>query len=163
MLGLLSALLFCISANLDNIVIGIAYGTKKIKIEILPNLCIALITAISTLLSMYIGKLLLFIIPVKLTYYFGAILLILLGLYFFIQSFQHLYKSNQKICLTGLKNVKDMLPYALETDKDHSHSIDLKETLGVSLSLAINNMRHRNCNKYNRNAIFTSYLFYFFM
>lgn len=144
LLHLFSTFLFCISANLDNIVIGIAYGIKKIKIQLLPNLCIALITSISTFLSMCLGKILLMFISIKSANQFGAILLILLGLYLFIQSLLHLCKTKQAVNLTSLKNAQDIMPYAIGTDKDHSRSIDLKEALGVSISLAINNIRHRN-------------------
>ncbi len=37
----LSALLFSLSSNLDNVVVGTAYGLKKIKIGLLPNLILA--------------------------------------------------------------------------------------------------------------------------
>ena len=142
-----SAILFCISANLDNIVIGIAYGSKNIKIKLVPNLFIALITSISTFLSMYIGKLFIHFIPSEYASRIGSLIIILLGIYFFLQSILHLYQDNQKINSVALKNVNDMIPYALETDKDHSHFIDLKEALSVSFTLTFNNIRCRNCSK----------------
>ena len=48
MFSFLSAVIFSMSSNLDNFVIGIAFGIKKIKIGFLPNLLIALITVAGT-------------------------------------------------------------------------------------------------------------------
>ena len=56
MFSFLSAVIFSMSSNLDNFVIGIAFGIKKIKIGFLPNLLIALITVAGTVASMYAGK-----------------------------------------------------------------------------------------------------------
>ncbi|ORX22526.1 sporulation membrane protein YtaF, partial [Thermoanaerobacterium sp. PSU-2] len=51
----ISSLLFSISANIDNFTVAIAYGIKKIRIGILSNLLIALVSGIGTFLSMFIG------------------------------------------------------------------------------------------------------------
>lgn len=138
MITILSSLLFCISANMDNAVIGIAYGTKKIKIQTFPILCIALSTSIITFLSMFIGKFLLCFISLQLANQLGAILLMLLGFYYMIQNYHS--PTNRKIPLVGFKNSQDLLTYASQTDKDHSQCIDFKEAIAVSLSLALNDM-----------------------
>lgn len=41
---------------IDNFAVGIAYGVKKLKIGILTNLFIALVSAIGTYLSVAVGK-----------------------------------------------------------------------------------------------------------
>ncbi|OKH52688.1 hypothetical protein NIES2101_13695 [Calothrix sp. HK-06] len=52
----ISALLLAIASNIDNFAVGIAYGVKKLKIGILTNLFIALVSAIGTYLSVAVGK-----------------------------------------------------------------------------------------------------------
>lgn len=52
---LTSIFLLSISANIDNLIIGIAYGVKKTKINMRCNIIIALSTFIATFLSMSLG------------------------------------------------------------------------------------------------------------
>ena len=90
MFSFLSAVIFSMSSNLDNFVIGLAFGIKKIKIGFLPNLLIALITVTGTVASMYVGKIAASFLPRALTDLLGASIIILLGLYFVLQSFSNL-------------------------------------------------------------------------
>ena len=53
---LLSALLFGVSSNTDNLVVGMSYGIKKMPIRWSENLIVALITFMGTVLSMILGK-----------------------------------------------------------------------------------------------------------
>lgn len=53
---LISALLLAISANVDNLAVGIAYGFKKIRIGLSTNLFIAFISALSTYLATSVGE-----------------------------------------------------------------------------------------------------------
>jgi putative Mn2+ efflux pump MntP len=53
---LISAFLLAIASNVDNFAVGIAYGVKKLKIGILTNLFIALVSAIGTFLSISVGE-----------------------------------------------------------------------------------------------------------
>lgn len=130
--NIFSAILFSIAANIDNIVIGIAYGVNKINIKISSNLLIAAITTIGTFIAMYIGKFLSHIISYNTANILGSSIIILLGIFFFIKSFIELNKTEEG----------NISKYALESDKDNSHYIDIKESIGVGLSLAINNARY---------------------
>ncbi len=140
MLTFLSALIFSMSSNLDNIVIGIAYGIKKIKIGILPNLLIALITVTGTVLSMCAGKLITEILPAGITGLLGAGIIILLGLYFVLQSFANLLNKKKRIRSVALKDADSMIDYAQNSDKDVSGTIDLKESVAVGIGLTFNNI-----------------------
>lgn len=140
MINILSALIFCISFNLDNIVIGIAYGVKKIKLKFYSNLLIAIITTVGTFISMYIGKIITNFISLKLANIIGSSIIILLGLYFFVESLIDLFKDNKNIKLLSLKNSDSMMEYASKTDKDKSNYIDTKEAITVALSLSFNNI-----------------------
>lgn len=134
---IISALLFSLSSNLDNLVVGIAYGIKKIKIGIVENLAIAFITSIGTLLSMSLGGYLS-------SFYshsncLGAMVIIALGVYFIVQSIRKLAIKTKSKDL-ALKNITDMMEYAEESDLDSSGDISLKESLLVAFGLSFNNL-----------------------
>ena len=131
--SIISALLFSISANIDNIVIGFAYGVNKIKIKFSSNILIATITTLGTFFSMYLGDFLSNFISHNIANVLGALIIVLLGIFFIIKSFIEFNKPNNNIS-----------EYALKSDKDNSHYLDLKESLSVGLTLAVNNARYRN-------------------
>ena len=84
----LSALLFAVSANMDNIAIGAAYGIKNRPLRFQHNALIALLTAGGTLFAMAAGSLLSSIFPRTTAKYLGCSLLILMGLWFALQPFR---------------------------------------------------------------------------
>lgn len=139
MIIFLSALLFSLSSNLDNIVIGIAYGVKKIKIGKTANFIIAIITSIGTFLSMSVGKYISTFLPNYIANLLGAVVIILLGLYFIIQSVVKLAK-NTKAKELSLKDISDMVEYAEKSDLDKSGDINIKEALLVAFGLTFNNL-----------------------
>lgn len=135
----LSALLYSLSSSLDNLVIGIAYGVKKIKIGITPNLIIATVTSIGTLISMSVGKFISGFLPTSLTNMLGAVIIMLLGLYFLIQSILKLIPKSYSNSL-ALKNVDEIMDYAEKSDSDNSGTLNIKEAFVVSLGLMLNNL-----------------------
>ena len=135
----LSALLYSLSSNLDNLVIGIAYGVKKIKIGMTPNLIIATVTSIGTLISMSVGKFISGFLPTSLTNMLGAVIIMLLGLYFLIQSILKLIPKSYSNSL-ALKNVDEIMDYAEKSDSDNSGTLNIKEAFVVSLGLMLNNL-----------------------
>lgn len=135
----LSALLYSLSSNLDNLVVGIAYGIKKINIKLIPNIVIATVTSIGTLLSMSIGRFISKFLPSSMPNILGAIIIILLGVYFLIQSILKLIK-NSKANDLALKNITDMIEYAEKSDLDNSNNININEAFIVSLGLTFNNL-----------------------
>ncbi|WP_297420998.1 manganese efflux pump [Clostridium sp.] len=136
---ILSAILYSLSSNLDNLVVGIAYGIKKINIGIIPNLIIATITSIGTLLSMSLGLYISKFLPISITNTLGAIIIIFLGVYFFIQSILNLINNNKAKDL-ALKNINEMIEYAEKSDLDNSGSINAKEASFVAFGLTFNNL-----------------------
>lgn len=135
----LSALLFSLSFNLDNIVIGTAYGIKKIKIGPGANLTIALVTSVGTWGSMFLGKYLSGLLPHPIANALGAGFVILLGVYFVIQSLIKLKKKTHSKEL-ALKNISDMVDYAETSDLNKNGKIELKEAFLVALGLTVNNI-----------------------
>ncbi|EKQ57662.1 MULTISPECIES: manganese efflux pump [Clostridium] len=135
----LSALLFSLSSNLDNVVVGTAYGLKKIKIGLLPNLIIALITSTGTLLAMSVGIYISKFLPDYISNSFGAGVIIILGGYFVIKSKTKLL-NNKNSKELALKNIGDMLEYAEKSDLDNSGDINIKEAVLVAFALTFNNL-----------------------
>ena len=136
---ILSALAFSLSSNLDNTVIGIAYGIKKIKIGILANFIIAIVTSTGTFLSMSAGVCISKFLPHSIANGLGAVVIIILGIYFIAQSIIKLV-NNTKSKELALKNITDMIEYAEKSDLDNSGDISLKEALSVAFGLTFNNL-----------------------
>lgn len=137
-MSFLSILLFVIAASLDILVVSLAYGLKDIKINFSSTLVIASISALGTFISMILGKFLVDLIPVKLGDIIGGLVLLLLGFYSIYSYFK------EKKILTSHNSENDSSPtFILENpevaDKDKSGNIDFKESLALSLALALNN------------------------
>jgi putative sporulation protein YtaF len=136
---ILSALLFSLSSNLDNVVIGIAYGIKKIKLGMLANLIIAFVTSTGTFLSMSVGAYISTFLPKSVANILGAGVVIILGIYFVVQSIIKLI-NNTKSKELALKDIDDMIEYAKKSDLDSSSDINTKEALLIALGLTFNNL-----------------------
>ncbi|WP_224381745.1 sporulation membrane protein YtaF [Clostridium perfringens] len=137
-MSFLSILLFVIAASLDILVVSLAYGLKDIKINFSSTLVIASISALGTFISMILGKFLVDLIPVKLGEIIGGLVLLLLGFYSIYSYFK------EKKILTSHNSENNSSPtFILENpevaDKDKSGNIDFKESLALSLALALNN------------------------
>lgn len=139
---LLSSIIFAATVNIDNFAVGVAYGIKKIKIGILSNLIIALISGTGTFLSMSLGLFINKIIPSAVSNLLGSIILIGIGFWFIIdflyknfkKKVQNSYdKNNHFICIEILDN-----PEKADTDK--SGHIDNKESIALALALSLNNL-----------------------
>lgn len=137
-MSFLSILLFVIAASLDILVVSLAYGLKDIKINFSSTLVIASISALGTFISMILGQFLVNLIPVKLGDIIGGLVLLALGFYSIYSYFK------EKKILTSHNSDNNSSPtFILENpevaDKDKSGNIDFKESLALSLALALNN------------------------
>ncbi|WP_415272558.1 sporulation membrane protein YtaF [Clostridium perfringens] len=137
-MSFLSILLFVIAASLDILVVSLAYGLKDIKINFSSTLVITSISALGTFISMILGKFLVDLIPVKLGDIIGGLVLLALGFYSIYSYFK------EKKILTSHNSENNSSPtFILENpevaDKDKSGNIDFKESLALSLALALNN------------------------
>lgn len=75
----ISCSLFAMATNLDNLTLGIAYGVRQLTIRFSANLAIALLSGISTYLSMHLGGVVSQVLPLTLAHHLGNGLLIYLG------------------------------------------------------------------------------------
>ena len=78
----IASLLFGISASLDALLVGMAYGIRQVRILPWQNLAISLVTLLGTCLSVGLGHRLAALLPGSMGLYAGSLVLILLGLYY---------------------------------------------------------------------------------
>ena len=142
-----SSILLAFSASLDSLIIGIAYGIKKIRIKFSINIIIALIVTLGTFLSMLLGAILGNFIPGYICNYIGAILLIAVGIWMTIDY----YKDQKSLSsdttdsddinndLIDSLNYDEILTKNKTADIDGSGNIELKEAVSLALALSINN------------------------
>ncbi|KJZ89269.1 hypothetical protein ClosIBUN22A_CONTIG28g00460 [Clostridium sp. IBUN22A] len=69
----------------------------------------------------------------------GAVIIMLLGLYFLRQSILKLIPKSYSNSL-ALKNVDEIMDYAEKSDSDNSGTLNIKEAFVVSLGLMLNNL-----------------------
>ena len=132
---------------MDSLIIGIAYGIKKIRIKFSINIIIALIVTLGTFLSMLLGAILGNFIPGYICNYIGAILLIAVGIWMTIDY----YKDQKSLSsdttdsddinndLIDSLNYDEILTKNKTADIDGSGNIELKEAVSLALALSINN------------------------
>ena len=145
---LISSILLAFSASLDSLIIGIAYGIKKIRIKLSINIIIALIVTLGTFLSMLLGTILGKFIPRYICNYIGAILLIFVGLWMTLNYFKeqkiskNYYCDNDAIITNDLidsLNYDEILTKNKTADIDGSGNIDLSINnfaLGIGASMS---------------------------
>lgn len=127
-MNVLSSLLFATSANADNFVVGLSYGINNIKIGLISNLLISLITMTGTIISMALSRIILEFMPIFLANIIGGAMLILIGIWTITKPLLNNIQSNS------------ILENPEKADKDESSHIDSKEATTLALALSINNV-----------------------
>lgn len=142
-MNIVSALFFAISASSDALVVGISYGTKRIRINLLSNLAVSLIAGAGTFFAMLFGKALNLLIPSYLENLIGSALLILFGAYMLLKTLRG--KQNETVpppednSFTQLEYCSKVLQHPELADTDHSQIIELRESIVLGLMLSLNN------------------------
>lgn len=139
----LQIILFVISSRSDNFIVGLSYGTKKIKINFFNNFIIAIISGIGTLLAMLTGNLLTRYIPVRFCKIIGSLLLIILAIYFIADALKTNKRKDQKADQKKVKHIQyydNILEKPELADIDNSKNIELKEALVLGIALCLNNI-----------------------
>jgi putative sporulation protein YtaF len=149
---IVTILILALSSNLDNLGVGVAYGTRKTKVSLSSNLLIAAITSACTLISMAVGKDVALIAKnQRATGEAGAAIIIVVGIYLVFQSLRatgiqaappepRAINPIGKPCdglFTWLKQLMLLTRDPSLVDRNYSRSIETAEaaTLGVALSL----------------------------
>ena len=79
-MAVLSLLLFALSGNLDNLVIGLAYGMRGIRIRLEAGVLISGMVLAGTGISMILGQSLLCFLPLDFARFLGSAVMMGLGL-----------------------------------------------------------------------------------
>ncbi|OFI06980.1 manganese efflux pump MntP [Clostridium acetireducens DSM 10703] len=135
----ISLLLFVLSANIDNIIVGITYGIKQLNLTSTNIMTITIIITLGTAISMYFGKIICLYINSNLANNLGSGMLIILGLWYivdFLLSTMKIHKNKDK---TNHLCYKEVLNNPEKADIDKSGSIDFKECTFLSIALTLNN------------------------
>jgi len=136
----LSIFLLCLAPNLDNMAIGLAYGTRKINVPFRSNFAIALFSGFATLASSFLGSLLTNYIPSYLGNIIGGSIVSVMGI-FTIVSYLHTKRKSNKVHESSnlyLDDLKAVMEDPSIADKDYSGDISLKESILLGIALAVN-------------------------
>lgn len=122
---MLNSITLAISSSIDSLGIGITYGIKKTKISLIGKIILFVISITITYLSISLGNFIQSIFPNFLTKLLGNGILILIGIY---------------ICFEALKNknnFSNIFNNPISSDLDNSKVIDPKESLFLAIALSL--------------------------
>lgn len=135
-------LLLVIAVSLDGFGVGITYGIQKIKVPILALLIIMLCSGIIVYTSMLIGDLLSSFITHEFAKIIGGSILILLGLFSFVNIIRSKLKKSQMdqpelVQATKMDHLRTVITTPDNADLDRSGSISAGEAFLLGLALAL--------------------------
>lgn len=142
---ILSIFIFAICSSSDNLIVGLRYGAKKIKINFINTFIVSFISGVGTFLAMLFGKALMQLIPSKYTNILGSSILILLGLYLFVGSLKKDFHDNDYL-KEDTKNISEFYRYESTLrspeiiDINDSKTIEFKESIILGIVLCLNNI-----------------------
>ena len=138
----LSPFLLSISSNLITLTISSSYGIKKIYLTKSITILLAILTSIGTFISMYIGKLILYLFKPELGNIFGGILLSFIGVYFIVEYIRIEKKRagyDTSYYFESSLKYKNILENPSTINSDKSNHIPIKECLNLSIAFILNN------------------------
>ncbi|WP_445951323.1 sporulation membrane protein YtaF [Thermodesulfitimonas sp.] len=144
------ALLLLLAANLDNLGVGMALGTRKIRVALASNLLVALVTSVGTALSLVAGRWLTKFLAPTTAQGIGAVIIAAMGMWICYQEIIRVYRKGREkaeerggeACQPtgrGVGRLKEVLDKPLLADTDYSGHIDVKEACLLGVALALNN------------------------
>lgn len=125
---MLNSILLAISSSVDSLGIGITYGIKNTKISLIGKIILFIISITITYLSIFLGNFIQTIFPNFLTKLIGNITLIVMGIY---------------ICFESLKkksNSSNVFNNPISSDLDNSKIIDSKESIFLAIALSLDSL-----------------------
>jgi putative sporulation protein YtaF len=145
----LTTFLIALSCNLDNVGVGISYGTRKIRLPLATNLYIALLTSAGTYLAMVLGQQVFRFFPPSFGAILGGGILVVMGVWVMVQEIlarrrpepAEEARTETKTAPKSLwGHLLEILKEPLAVDYDKSGHIDLKEGTILGLALMLNNL-----------------------
>ena len=150
--NLTAIILLALSANLDNIVVGVSYGARNIRVPFAVYLLITMITGGGTLLSMLAGEKIHNFLNPGLATHAGSFFIISIGLWILLKEVSQLRKEGkriqerQQIVKPDISNksffqkIIMILENPFAADMDRSGHISFKEGLFLGAALTLNNL-----------------------
>ncbi|MBV8884827.1 MAG: sporulation membrane protein YtaF [Chroococcidiopsidaceae cyanobacterium CP_BM_RX_35] len=137
-----SSVLLAVSSNVDAFAVGIAYGVKKVRIALLANLLIAIVSGLGTFTSMEAGELVSNFLPNALANALGSAVLIAIGIWSIWEALRKEKKARRKEFKSRDEqfsfNTYVRNPEIVDVDK--SNRVELKEAWTLAFALTINNL-----------------------
>jgi putative sporulation protein YtaF len=145
----LTAFLIALSCNLDNVGVGISYGTRGIRLPLATNLFIALLTSAGTFLAMVLGQQVFKFFPPSYGAILGGGILVVMGALVMVQEtvgrrqhpeVEETEAEPETTTESWWGHLLEILKEPLAVDYDKSGHIDLKEGTILGLALMLNNL-----------------------
>lgn len=150
----LYALILTISSSIDSLGIGITYGIRKTTISFIAKMILFAIAFIVSVISIWIGGTLKDIFSPNIIGYIGSFILILIGIFIFLQSIKNKNISDKNINKSLRKELNEqqkiysffikclgitvqILKNPISSDFDKSNTIDAKEAVFLGLALSL--------------------------
>lgn len=150
----LHALILTISSSIDSLGIGITYGIRKTTISFIAKMILFAIAFIVSVISIWIGGTLKDIFSPNIIGYIGSFILILIGIFIFLQSIKNKNISDKNINKSLRKELNEqqkiysffikclgitvqILKNPISSDFDKSNTIDAKEAVFLGLALSL--------------------------
>jgi len=142
---IVSALLFALAVSSDGFAVGMAYGTRKIKIPLASLLLICLASMLAVSVSMLAGKALALYFSPDLAGKIGALALMAVGLWFLCDSFRNWQGNSKKgenneiatFRIKPLGIIIQILREPSRADFDSSGVISYREAFFLGAALAL--------------------------
>ena len=122
---MLNSIILAISSSIDSLGIGITYGIKKTKISLIGKIILFIISITITYLSISLGNFIQTLLPNSLIKLLGNSILIFMGIYI---CFEALKKQNKS---------PNVFNNPISSDFDNSKIIDSKESLFLAIALSL--------------------------
>ncbi|MBV7274804.1 manganese efflux pump [Clostridiaceae bacterium UIB06] len=131
--------LIALANNVDNIGVRIAYSIRGIKIDILKNLWISIITFIISSLSALSGTFISSILSRRVGAILSMIILTTIGFWIVLEPFSKV-KEIKNDAVKNKNLICNILENPESADIDNSKDIDFKEATFLAIALSINNI-----------------------
>lgn len=121
---LISAFFMAFACNVDNLAVAIAFGLKRIKISLVSNLLIALVTGVSTYISLSVGQHIRNYLPSNVSNLIGSGMIVAIGIWMIWDTFEmDKIKHKKKLMLAAARQIEVTVGAgAVSTSSRHFHA-----------------------------------------
>ena len=144
-----AAFLIALSCNLDNVGVGISYGTRRIRLPLITNVYIAFLTGFGTYLAMVAGRQAFRFFSPESGALLGGGILVAMGVWVMVQEVTRRRQPEEEAKIADTRDGEEeswwqhllaILGEPVQADYDKSGHIDLKEGTILGLALLLNNL-----------------------